>query len=155
MKPNESHGEIQRADPGARRRAAIVVVVAMGVGAVIILQFEELTRALDDSAAGNYDRAIGRLVALLKLVAGSMALTLFLFAVWLWRLSARVHAAGRFPPPGHVVVRDVRVLKGAAALRRARVGYAVSVLLLIGAVAVPVLIWRVIVSIGRAPSEYG
>jgi hypothetical protein len=108
-------GEIQPADPAARRHvlvAAAIVAVAGWAAFFFLQDWLAGLRGLDPLRAR---RALEE-----AMIWGSWAATLpvAVLATWLWWVGVRVCRAERFPPPGSKVVRDTPVLHGDAARLR-------------------------------------
>ena len=121
--------EFEPADPAARRRALLLLVMATGLGTAAVLSRDAIAYAFGQ----QIDVARWLLPAVL---AGSAVGA----AVWAWRLGARVVASGRFPPPGTRTVSKTPILTGDAARRRGRalqwLGVTVlTLLLLLAAIA--------------------
>jgi hypothetical protein len=141
---------IQRADPRARLRAHAIVAVGAIVGVLAIWGSAELGRHVRDLA--ETDRAGAVRIARIVLWGGGAALLLplFAFCAYLWRLAGRVHAAGRFPPPGASLVRDVRVLEGRAARVYARLTQGFVFALLACGIALFHLLMRLLACLERS-----
>jgi len=105
---------------------------------------EMFLQELEALARADPERAAQQLVGALKILAGGLALCIFGASGWLCNLSRRTYRSQRFPPPGVAVVRDVRVAIGAKARRRALLGFGLSGLTALAAVAVLWQIWRMI-----------
>lgn len=137
-------GQMQPADPEARRRALLVVAVAavVGLGLVGWLSLEtariEALFALDQEAAGRQARN------LFLGVTWAAAAVALLAAVVIWRIAMEVRCSGRYPPPGARVLRDTMVRTGEQAARIARVGFVTAGLLAIAAPALVVLGHRLV-----------
>jgi hypothetical protein len=135
--------EVQSADPGARRRALVVVVLGTIVGSASITGFERIRPRLADWMSRHPEEALRWLtLAPLVLFFGVTVPTLGI-AIYSWRLAARVIATGRFPPPGFAVVRDTVVLKERAAIARGRLFQVLAAILAVAACLVPWFAWRV------------
>lgn len=99
--------------------------------------------ALLPAALSSYGRrssssALGVLVAVLAVVCASAGG----IGVFVFRRGRRVAREGRFPVSGEGVMRDTVVLSGEAALRRGRILEALGVTLVLVAVALSMLSWR-------------
>jgi hypothetical protein len=106
---------IQRADPGARRRALLLAVAIGAAGWAAFFVLQEWLADLQTK-----DPAIAREALEDAMIWGTWAATLpvLVFATWLWLLGARVRRAERYPPPGAKVIRDTPVLTGREARSR-------------------------------------
>jgi hypothetical protein len=69
------------------------------------------------------------------------------FAVYLWRLAARVVEGREFPPNGYRVVRQRPAITGDAAIGHARGIRAVAIFLVVAAAALVIVLWRLAVLI--------
>jgi hypothetical protein len=92
--------ELQAADPRARRLA--VIVMALGVGAALVLITFADTRGGDVMRWVTADpRQVDARVRLLMWVVGILTCAPpLVFAAYLWRLGTRVSPLTAFPPPG-------------------------------------------------------
>ncbi|MDH3287206.1 MAG: hypothetical protein OEP48_05725 [Betaproteobacteria bacterium] len=138
---------IQKADPRARRRAAVVLIAGVVVGALLLLVFERYEDALRDWIASMPELGPARI----RLAAVAMIILLIApllgLAVYFWRFGGAVIGAQRFPPPGCAVVRDTPVLAGQKALRRGRAFRMISVFLLVAAAMLSIALWRLAVAL--------
>ena len=133
--------EVRKADPGARRRAILVVVFGAALGALLILGLEELREPLHDWVRSDRAETAPRARLVLLLSAALLAVPAIVAAVYLWRLGARVLRTRQFPPPGFRVIRDTPVFEGDAAATR---GYAIQALALclgLGAALLCLFFW--------------
>ena len=131
---------IQPADPVARRLAVRILLITLAVGLPCVLVVEHVLQGsetwleenLDYVLENSYLFVLPTVVLVLPLIGGSLYLLL---------LANRIVHAGRFPPPGYAVIRDTRVLQGAAAHRQAWLLRALSILIFAAACAGPAVIW--------------
>ena len=133
---------VRPADPAARRRAVIAVAAATVAGAVLIAGqpwYREPLRAwLLDQPAETDARA-----RLLLFGAGAVVVgPLLIFAIYLWRLGARVIAGREFPPRDYAVVRDTPIVTGESAVAHGRGLRAIAILLAVAGVAITGVLWR-------------
>lgn len=114
-----SGDEIQPADPAARRRALLILIVLAALGLALIALLPTLLAAVErwvlHDPAQQASRLRFALIALWLLIA----LPGFGFTTALWRLARRSASAERFPPQQHGTVRPVRIRRGADAYRAA------------------------------------
>lgn len=134
--------EIQAADPRVRRRVLILLAVATLVGLLGIVEIEEWLHRLRQDAAANPGDAVEDAARLLRLMAAAISFSLAGLGLVIARFSWRVLCAERLPPPASPVIVDTRVVVGAAARRRAYVGFALAASLGAFAVILPYLLWR-------------
>lgn len=113
--------EIHRADPAYRRRSLAMLAVATALCAVLLWQLhawlQELTARLAVSDADTLRRSLRALLAGLGV---ALAVPAAAVGLQLWRFGEAAHREGRFPPAEARTLRDVRVLRGPAALAWAR-----------------------------------
>ncbi|HEY7742865.1 MAG TPA: hypothetical protein VIA19_07450 [Burkholderiales bacterium] len=147
--------EVQKADPDARRRAALVLIFAAAIGGLLISAFEHFREPfrewlVSDPAETPRRARLALSVSILVLSTPAIA-----FAIYLWLLGRKVLRAERFPPPGLRVIRDTPVIRGAAAVTR---GHAVQIFAVCLGVAVGVLclfIWWFAGTISLSPAGRG
>ena len=133
--------QIQKADPRARSKAAIVIAGGALLGATLILLGNKYRPAFEGWISQDaYPRLRIAFAAVLAAFAGPM----LAFAAYFWRAGSRVVRAGRFPVPGAAVVRDTVVLRGAAARRRGRMLQICAVALVLTAAVLCALLWRLV-----------
>lgn len=115
--------EVQRADPVARRKALLSVVVVSLVGVGVLLAARGHQERVIDWATQSEDPEVLLNRAGLLMLGFGLFLVVpgVLFSAHLWWLGERIARTGRFPPPGMALVRDAAVLEGTAAVRRARI----------------------------------
>jgi len=135
--------EIQKTDPRARRRTAVVLAVGMVVGALLILALDHYQDALKEWLVSASEPRADRIKLALIVLAILMAVPLYGVAIYLWRFGGVVMGAQRFPPPGCAVVRDTPILVGPEALRRSRSIRTFAVVLVVAATVIAVALWRV------------
>ncbi len=132
--------EYQEASPGAWRTLALILL-ALAVYAAIVwsvhLYFD-----------GRYEHATpGRqrffwFVMDMTLYGFSIAALMFTQAVWLWNRGRKTVAAQRFPTPGALVARRVKIVHGKPAVRWGRLlQFGAVVLALSGCVGLALAIY--------------
>ena len=126
----------------------LLVVVGTLVGALLIASFERYRVPLRDWLLADPGALPQRARAAFLLLAALALAPLLALAVYLWSFGAKVASAREFPPPGHRVVRDARVLTGEAAVARGRRFKGLAIGCGIAAVVLAALLWRVVSSIG-------
>ncbi len=138
--------QIQKADPRARRRAIITLVLGALIGCGAILLFQHYAPALQDWILQDREKAGTRIAYVLMLFSALSSVPLLAFAVYLWRFGSRVVGAERLPPPGCPVARDTPVLQGPSARRRGRLAQGLAGCLVCLAAALPVIFWWLSIS---------
>jgi hypothetical protein len=112
---------IRRADPHARRRAAVLIVALGCIGALLIAAAGSYRDTLRDWILAGPQAAPDRIEALLRVAIVLTVTPLFAFGIYVWRLGMRVSRDRVFPPEGQRVLRDTLIVTGdAAAARGAR-----------------------------------
>jgi hypothetical protein len=109
---------IQRAEPGARRRAVAVLVGLACVGALLIAAAGHYRDAVRDWILTDPQAAAGRVEMVLQLAIVLTVAPLLVFGAYVWRLGSSVCREQRFPLAGQRVVRDTPIVSGAVAVRR-------------------------------------
>ncbi len=112
--------EKQAYDPIARRRALIGLCVGGALGLALIVGFERGWPMLESWLLADPQQLQMRGTLVFMLLALMLALPLWGFGGYLLRLAQRTANEGRYPPSGVAVVREVTVLRGDAAQRKAR-----------------------------------
>src|SRR5262245_9211117 len=110
--------EIRKADPGARRRALLLLAVGTLVGALLIAGWERYRLPFRDWLVSEPEKTAHRARLVFVLLAIALSAPPAAFAARLWRLGAAVRRARQFPPPGYRVIRDTPVVEGPAARAR-------------------------------------
>lgn len=128
--------QIQKADPRARRGLVLWTLAAVGLGAALALWAPDVSHWVTADPARSIARLnlmIGGLLLPAALVVGA--------SYRIWQIGQAARRAQRYPPPGFPVVRDTRVLAGAAAQRRGR-HLQIFAWLMVGlALLPPVVLW--------------
>jgi hypothetical protein len=134
--------ELRKADPAARRKALLLWGAGTLVGALLIAAQGWYRGPLESWILADRGRAAGRAALLLGGAATLLIVPLVAFAVYVWRLGARVIAFREFPPPGQPVIRDTPILRGDDAHRHGRGLRAIAIVMLVAAAALIVMFWR-------------
>ena len=116
------------------RRAVWTVVVGTAIGAALIALARHIAPSPPAAQAPLVVTAVG-VLAVVPLLG---------FAAYLWRLGDRARRTGQFPPPGTATLRTAPPVVGLAARRRAALAQAFAVLLGACAIALSVLLWRLL-----------
>jgi hypothetical protein len=136
--------EIQKADPAARRRAALVIVFGTAAGALMIAGFGYFRDAFHGWLTSDPAETAFRARLAIGVAAVLLAAPLVGFAACLWLLGAKILRAQRFPPPGLGVARDTPVVAGPGAVTRGHVMQVVAVCVGVSAVVLCLFFWRLI-----------
>ncbi len=147
--------EIQRADPAARKKALFLVLILAGVGVVVLWALDSAFTRVQEDVDLNPAEAVSLMVSIVRILAAMIAISAMGMAVWVWLLSSRILKAGRFPPPGTALVRDVRILRGAPARMRARLGFIAAGLCAVGGIVLPLMLLRLVRLITAVPPTPG
>jgi hypothetical protein len=136
--------EIRKADA-----KALLLVLALGsVGGLLIAGLESGLATLREALLSESGELRQRLRIGLILVEAVLFLPLGGFAIYLWKLGAKVSKAGEYPPPDFLVVRDTPVVRGKAAMWRARALMAAAWGMLAAIGLFSWLFWRVFNAFG-------
>lgn len=139
--------QYQPADPRARRNALSLLCGFAVLGAVAVVAVERKLAELQEFAAIDPPGALEMLRAwmpALALLLTAPLLAVVFFGYW---IAYRTSACRRFPPPGMPVVRPTPILEGERARRRALLLSFLTTAILAIALAVPVLLMRIVASI--------
>jgi hypothetical protein len=109
--------EFQPADPDARRRALVAVVVIAVAAMCGYFVLEDWLAGVKQRPPAQAREALSNA---LEWGSWSVALPLMVLGAQLWRWGRRVRESQRFPPPGAKLARVTPVRTGAAARTRAR-----------------------------------
>ena len=133
--------EVQRADPVARRRVlvgVVVVITACVAGYIALQRWLAGLRGLDTE---QVQQALERALILASWAA---MLPTVAFAAVLWRYGTRVCEADRFPAPGARVIRDTPVQHGPPAQLRGTILKVLAAFLALLAVGTLIAAYRLI-----------
>jgi hypothetical protein len=126
VKGGEDQVEIQRADPGARTRALLIValVTVLGGAFAFALQFNEeaINGWLRNYAIGLLEKP-----EVLFLTAFVLMLPLVGFAVYIYYLATQVVKHQRAPFPGQKVIKDTPVVTGDKAVKQGQAMRALAI----------------------------
>ena len=103
-------GRLHRADPAHRRRMQALLIVAILIGAAVLVALNLWLRQLDHGVAPTdidaYHRWLARILAGICVL---LALPAAAFGTWLWRLAQATRRDRRWPPVGYRSSADVRI----------------------------------------------
>ena len=140
----------READPRARRKAIIYLLIATVIGAGVILYFSELLA----SAADDPELAFERLTFIVKSLYVFVLPALW-FASRMWRVARMTRDAGTWPPPDLRVIRDTRILNGKEASRRALAGQIVALLIVATTVLLPTVLLTLVQTVADRALDVG
>jgi hypothetical protein len=133
---------IQKADPGARRKAIWVICATTLLGVCTILALESFQEEFQSLLERNIDFLVKNSI-IVFLVSWVLVSPVLAAGTYLLSIGNRTVRAQRFPPPGYAVVRDTHVIGGSQGRQRGRVIQWLSLLLLFSAAAIPFVMWLV------------
>jgi len=138
---------VQKAHPGARRKAVITLFAAVGVFALLLVWGTEW-RGEVVAWGVRHGEALVRSPAI---AAGCMFVLLLpavVFALFAYGYGARVKRGRRFPPPGAQVIRDTPIVEGEQAARRGAGLQVLGLLVFALVCGLIYLTWRLFHSLG-------
>lgn len=103
---------IARADPQARRLAAITAGVMLLIGSLLLWLLAGRLRAIRKLVEQDPAAAAKQAMQVAAWVAWAGGAGLGGLGAWLWCLGRRINRSGRYPPPGMRVLRDTRLRTG-------------------------------------------
>jgi hypothetical protein len=141
--------EVQKADPEARRKALLVVILAAAIGGLLISAFEHFREPFREWLLSDPSETARRGKLTVYVSAFILSGPLIGFALYLWLLGARVLRAQQFPPAGYRVIRDTPIVRGPAAVTRGQVIQVLALVLGVGAALLWLFFWWFAQSIGQ------
>ena len=141
---------LQKADPAARRKALLIVVVGTVVGPLLILGFERYRTPFLNWLLSEPEKLEYRMGLFCFFAAVFGSAPLFAFSVYLWSLGGRVMHAQRFPLPWHRVVRDTPIIYGKAAIVRGRIYKIMAISLGAVGVMLSYAFWKLVSMLARS-----
>ena len=126
-----------------------MLLVAAGLGLVAIFAVDSKLEELRREAATDPTRAVELLTSFAPMLALVLTLPLLCIVLFGFWIAYRTRISERFPPPGVSVLRPTEILKGERAVRRARLLSLLTTAILAMALAVPVLLMRLIASLSE------
>jgi hypothetical protein len=152
MKSQRRGVEIEKADPGARRRGVIILVAGAALGAMLIAVSGGYRSQLTDWAERNPQRAFDLLLPVLGV---TIALPGLAMTWYFWRLGTRVVREGRFPPANSGWLKTTVVIRGPGARRQGRMLQVSAVLLAATLVVFGVVIIRLVINLRNTLAGQG
>ena len=132
--------QIQIADPTARKRAMLILLVVFIIGAVVINSYTryetEIFHWFEENMEWLGDNPVIVFLSGLVLVAPLLMLSGYLFIY-----GRRAAETGRMPPPNYAVTRDTTIKTGKQAVIHGRLVQLLSLFLLLVSAAIPILFW--------------
>ena len=133
---------MRRADPTARRKVLLLLVVGTCIGALLIAAFERYRIPLSDWVRGDPGASAQRARLVLLCLGVLLIAPLLVLAGYLWSLGERIVRAREFPPPGMRVIRDTPVITGEKAISRGRLLKVLALGCGVVSAALVLLLWR-------------
>ena len=146
MKSQRRGQELVKADPAARR-AIVILVAGVALGALLIALTDDYRDALTAWVQDNPERAFAWI---LPAIGVSVVLPVVGIAWYFWRLGARIVREGRFPPANMTWIRTMTVVRGPAARRQGRLLQICAVALLVTIVIFAGILVRLVWNLERA-----
>ncbi len=135
--------QMQLPDTDARRRATLLVaLVTVGVIAALVT-IERSMGSTANLTREEIDMAMGGLGFTLQVLAAGSGLLLFTMSAWLLRTSYNAWSSERFPPAGTQVIRATEILTGAAARRKATMGFLLAGFVAISGLVSIFTLWKI------------
>ena len=131
----------------ARRRAILIVVAGLGLGAALIALTGGYRRDLTAWAQNN---PTGALNLILPAMAVTVVLPVLAIAWYFWRLGVRTIREQRFPPSDATWAVAAPPIHGAAARRRGRILQGCAAALAVIVVAFSVMLIRLVMNLKSA-----
>ena len=133
--------EVHSADPKARRSAMVWLAGLVAVGFAGLVLWGNTLSDLSLRFENDPDTVIADIRWLFRGLAIAMGTGVLAMTVYILSISRAVARQRRFPPADMRVVRDTRVLRGKAAIRRAQLGRVLSAVLCVLGIALASAIW--------------
>jgi hypothetical protein len=143
---------IQKADPAARRKALVIILIGVIAGAFLIFGFQRCRTVLIDWLLSDQEQLAYRIRLFCFFIAVAGSVPLFAYSAYLWSYGCKVMRAQRFPLSSDRVVRDTPILEGKPAIYRGRVIKVLAALLAVFGVILFVALWRISSVIGQIPA---
>lgn len=140
---------IQKADPAARRKALVIILIGVIAGAFLIFAFQRGRSVLIDWLLTDQEQLAYRIRLFCFFIAVAGSVPLFAYSAYLWSDGRKVMGAQRFPLLSDCVVRDTPILEGKSAIYRGRVIRILAAALAVFGVILFVALWRISSSIGQ------
>lgn len=141
--------KIQKADSRARTRALVITFAVFVIGICVMVLFERNQARLAEWFVANMATIYDNTGVVAAVVLAFFA-PFYLVAGYIFLTGHRVIDAWRYPPPGHSVIRDTKIMEGHAAVTRGRLLQALSVILTVAVTATIVLFVYLVHEIAKA-----
>lgn len=134
---------IQKADPQARRRALVITFAVIVIGMCVMVLLERNQTRMAEWFVANR-ATISDKTGLVAAVTSALFAPFFAVAIYIFLIGRRIVDTRRYPPPGHSVIRDTKIMQGRAAVTRGRLLQALSIMLTV-AVTVAILLFIILI----------
>ncbi len=135
--------QMQLPDTDARRRAILLVALLTVGGIAALVTIERSLGITANLTREEIDMAMGGLGFTLQVLAAGSGLLLFTMSAWLLRTSYNAWSSERFPPAGTQVIRATEILTGAAARRKATIGFLLAGFVAISGLVSVFMLWKI------------
>jgi hypothetical protein len=142
-------GEIQKADPDARRAGLLIVGGGTLLGVVLITMAGALRPDFEAWIKQDVNVRLRMVIAILMLLTTGPAVGM---ASYLWRLGQRIVRTKRYPPPGFRVMRDTPVEIGPAAVRWGRLAQTFAAIIGVAGLLLAFFLWRLYFLLAAEPA---
>lgn len=134
--------DIQKADPQARRRAMLAVIIAIPTAMVARYFLQTHQSSLIDWIRRDPKTTVARVRLVFAFIAVSLSGPVLIFSGYLWQFGRRTKETLRFPPAGTAVLHDTPILSGGRARRRGQALQLIAGFLTLAAMAMAFFLWR-------------
>jgi hypothetical protein len=135
--------EIQRADPQARRKTIILILVMMVVFFPTLYWANSHIESIEEWVA-QPGETIRRAKLILSVLIALGAIFLLAISIFTFGFASAILRSDRFPPPKIKVVKDIRIRRGIAARNIGRLMQALGIASLLFLIALILVGWTLI-----------
>ncbi|MDH3379813.1 MAG: hypothetical protein OEQ39_23055 [Gammaproteobacteria bacterium] len=135
--------EIQRADPQARRKTIILILMMMVVFVPILYWANSRIDSVEEWVA-QPGETIKRAKLILSVLIAFGAILLLVISIFTFGFASAILRSDRYPPPKIKVVKDIRIRRGVAARKIGRLMQALGIASLLLLMALILVGWRLI-----------
>ena len=131
--------QVQKADPIARKKAMVILLIGTIIGMLVIGTFTYYEMAIHAWLGRNIEWVVNNswTVFLFGLV---LAIPLLVLSGFLFIYGQKVVKTERIPPPTYAVTRDTKIHTGRQAVLRGRIIQFLSLFLLLAGTSIPILL---------------